>query len=118
MLPERAFWPLPPRPAVLPRPEPWPRPTRFLRCQLPGGRRSVCREVVMIFVSLSYRLLLGLRFFRAGSLAENFLPRLGPFANRRVLGDVFARDEVLDLEDHPANRRGVLQNLLVAELLQ
>ena len=32
MLPERAFWPLPPRPAVLPRPEPWPRPTRvFLR---------------------------------------------------------------------------------------
>src|ERR1700759_3760095 len=31
--PERAVWPLPPRPAVLPLPEPMPRPTRmrFLR---------------------------------------------------------------------------------------
>src|SRR5207237_5255098 len=29
MLPVRAFWPLPPRPAVLPSPLAWPRPTRF-----------------------------------------------------------------------------------------
>ena len=41
MLPERAFWPLPPRPAVLPRPEPWPRPTRFLRARAVAGLRSL-----------------------------------------------------------------------------
>src|SRR3954451_10901858 len=38
--PERDFAPLCPRPAVLPLPEPWPRPTRFLACLAPlGGRR-------------------------------------------------------------------------------
>ncbi len=29
--PERAVWPLPPRPLVLPLPEPMPRPTRLAR---------------------------------------------------------------------------------------
>src|SRR6478672_4871395 len=104
MLPLRAFWPLPPRPAVLPRPEPWPRPTRFLRCQLPLGRRSVCRDVVMIFVSFS-ELLRGLRVLRTGRLPENVLPGLGPLAGGHVLLHRFRGDEVLHLEDHPANRR-------------
>ena len=43
-LPERAVWPLPPRPAVLPRPldSPWPR--RLRRCFAPGrGFRSCSR---------------------------------------------------------------------------
>jgi len=39
--PWRAVWPLPPRPAVLPIPEPGPRPLRMrARCE-PGGLRSV-----------------------------------------------------------------------------
>src|SRR5512139_506708 len=33
--PARDFWPLWPRPAVLPRPEPMPRPTRRLACLAP-----------------------------------------------------------------------------------
>src|SRR5262245_55945771 len=38
--PERDFAPLCPRPAVLPLPDPWPRPMRFLACFAPlGGRR-------------------------------------------------------------------------------
>src|SRR5437016_5522972 len=36
LLPERAVWPLPPRPLVLPWPPPSPQPTRFLRCTAPG----------------------------------------------------------------------------------
>src|SRR5687768_12869848 len=34
--PERAVWPLPPRPLVLPWPPPSPQPTRFFRCTAPG----------------------------------------------------------------------------------
>src|SRR5262245_55233070 len=38
--PERDFAPLWPRPAVLPWPDPWPRPIRFFACFAPlGGRR-------------------------------------------------------------------------------
>src|SRR6185369_7175578 len=35
--PERARWPLWPRPAVLPQPEPMPRPTRWRSCLAPGA---------------------------------------------------------------------------------
>src|SRR3954466_9970260 len=35
--PERAFWPLWPRPAVLPQPEPPPRPTRWRTLFAPGA---------------------------------------------------------------------------------
>src|SRR5919206_4408841 len=35
--PERAFWPLCPRPAVLPQPEPTPRPTRWRSLFEPGA---------------------------------------------------------------------------------
>src|SRR4051794_19456900 len=34
--PDRAVWPLPPRPAVLPEPEPMPRPTRCRFLDEPG----------------------------------------------------------------------------------
>src|SRR5947207_7066869 len=41
--PWRAVWPFPPRPAVLPIPEPGPRPLRMrARCEPRGARRS-CR---------------------------------------------------------------------------
>src|SRR5581483_5782471 len=38
--PERAVWPLPPLPLVLPWPPPSPQPTRFLRCTAPFTFRS------------------------------------------------------------------------------
>src|SRR6056297_1999189 len=38
--PERDFWPLMPRPAVLPMPEPGPRPTRLAFFVAPGLSRS------------------------------------------------------------------------------
>src|SRR4029453_11232070 len=42
--PERARWPLWPRPAVLPQPEPMPRPTRWRSCLAPGaGFRELSR---------------------------------------------------------------------------
>src|SRR6202030_4689190 len=37
--PERAVWPLPPRPACLPLPEPMPRPTRMRAFDDPGLSR-------------------------------------------------------------------------------
>src|SRR5690606_38781972 len=40
--PERAFWPLVPRPAVLPWPEPWPRPTRLRFFVAPSSGRRSC----------------------------------------------------------------------------
>src|SRR5690606_21792771 len=44
--PLRAFWPLTPRPDVLPSPEPRPRPTRFLGRRAPGLPRSEERPPV------------------------------------------------------------------------
>ena len=41
-LPDRDFWPFWPRPAVLPLPEPWPRPTRLRSRWLPSAGFSVC----------------------------------------------------------------------------
>src|SRR5271154_1219413 len=44
-LPERAVWPLPPRPLVLPWPldSPWPR--RLRRCLAPGRGLRSCRRI-------------------------------------------------------------------------
>src|SRR5437773_8189805 len=50
--PERAFWPLTPRPAVLPEPEPMPRPRRFLECVAPSLSR---RSLSFIFFLLRFR---------------------------------------------------------------
>src|SRR5258706_5664121 len=44
-LPERAVWPLPPRPEVFPWPldSPWPR--RFRRCLAPGRGLRSCKRI-------------------------------------------------------------------------
>ena len=42
--PERDWAPLWPRPAVLPRPEPWPRPTRFFACLAPLGGLQIAES--------------------------------------------------------------------------
>src|SRR5205823_144494 len=46
--PERDFAPLCPRPAVLPLPEPWPRPTRFFACFAPFGGRRFERSMILV----------------------------------------------------------------------
>src|SRR6185295_14132223 len=48
--PERDFAPLWPRPAVLPLPEPWPRPTRFLACFAPLGGCRFERFISLVSV--------------------------------------------------------------------
>src|SRR3989442_14108 len=44
--PERDFAPLCPRPAVLPLPEPWPRPIRFFGCFIPFGGRRLLSDIL------------------------------------------------------------------------
>src|SRR5207248_11497147 len=130
MLPVRAFWPLPPRPAVLPSPLAWPRPTRFFSFTPPpaGGvnlvssfishllnyepRRREGAKKPKFFCFASSRLrgkqLVFCRL-RCGCLArraaaeglECFLG-LGPF------------HQIRDLVDHPADGLGVLQHALAA----
>src|SRR6185295_14198692 len=109
MLPVRAFWPLPPRPAVLPRPEPWPRPTRFFRCQLALGLLRFEREVISLLLR---------RAGRPGRLAGLHEPRLPPRRLGRVVLHHLLADEVAHLGDHPPDGRGVLEEPLLAELLQ
>src|SRR5579883_212263 len=48
--PERAVWPLPPRPACLPLPEPMPRPTRIRALDEPG-----LSEMPLSFMFVPYR---------------------------------------------------------------
>src|SRR5229473_106607 len=75
--PERAVWPLPPRPAVLPLPEPMPRPTRM----------RFLREPALSAISLSFI-------------------ALSPCFALFLVDDA---DEMLNLCDHAANGRRVLQ---------
>src|SRR5690242_18781898 len=44
--PDRAVWPLPPRPPVLPTPEPMPRPTRTRFLLAPGLSRSSFKRAI------------------------------------------------------------------------
>src|ERR1700722_14943185 len=84
--PERAVWPLPPRPAVLPLPEPMPRPTRmrlFARAGIVGDIAELHRPVSLFPV---------------------------------ILAD--DADEMLNLCNHAANRRRVLQLGNPADLVE
>src|SRR6201986_2396144 len=84
--PERAVWPLPPRPAVLPLPEPMPRPTRM----------RFLREPALSAISLSFI-------------------ALSPYLSLFLVDDA---DEMLNLCDHAANCRGVLQLGGAADLVE
>src|ERR1700682_222714 len=89
--PERAVWPLPPRPPVLPTPEPIPRPMRT---------RNL-REPCLSLISLSC---IGLD--PSGLLG-------------RLLGAiVHDAHEVANLVDHSAHGRRVLQRARTAYLVQ
>src|SRR5260221_8531576 len=53
--PERAVWPLPPRPLVLPCPELSPIPNRLVRCLAPGRGFKLCSRIVMLAYLLGGR---------------------------------------------------------------
>src|SRR5512145_1785350 len=91
--PRRAFWPLTPRPAVLPLPEPTPRPTRIRFLRAPS-----LSEIWFSFILLS-------RPIRPEGTAGKYL----------VSHDF---DKVRDLGDHAANRRRVLKLALARQLVQ
>src|SRR3954452_19668640 len=82
--PERAVWPLPPRPEVLPLPEPMPRPTRIRFLREPGLSASSVSLMVLV-----------LKLLRVDDA-----------------------NEMLDLLDHAANLRGVLQFADATDLVQ
>src|SRR5258708_35303127 len=50
--PERAVWPLPPRPAVLPWPEPMPRPTRIRFLREPALSAISLSFIALLLISL------------------------------------------------------------------
>src|SRR5258705_8419597 len=92
--PERAVWPLPPRPAVLPLPEPMPRPTRM----------RFLREPALSAISLSF--IVSFLYLRSMILTENRFPTFRDHAPSILLLADDA-DEMLTLADHAANRRRV-----------
>src|SRR6476619_5772487 len=93
--PERAFWPLTPRPAVLPEPEPMPRPRRFLECVAPSLSLS----------SLSFMMFL----LRSGSRlvddADEVLHGRDHAAHRGVVLERAAATHLVEAE---ADQRGAL----------
>src|SRR6202035_4571872 len=100
--PERAVWPLPPRPAVLPLPEPMPRPTRM----------RFLREPALSAISLSFIV----RFLYPGRLISTEIFRFRDHAPILCLVD--DADEMLNLGDHAANCRRVLQLGHPADLVE
>src|SRR5260370_17794530 len=107
---ERAVWPLPPRPGVLPLPEPMPRPTRM----------RFLREPVLSAISLSFIVRFLLSFRRPEVRGQSpslegprFVILRGPLSRPPQddvnLFPVDDADEMLNLRDHAANFRGVLQ---------
>src|SRR5438034_1792509 len=116
--PVRAVCPLPPRPAVLPIPEPGPRPLRMrARCEPTGGRRpcSVTRSTVIGF-AFARGLACDFAFVRpprpprpprrprSGVFGFRLIGaiRLHPFRRRRH------HDKVAHLLEHAAERRVIL----------
>src|SRR6266498_2471991 len=109
MLPLRAFWPLPPRPAVLPSPEAWPRPTRVFGRLAPLGAFKFDRDMKGLLLSRGSRV----SRLRGARLR---LARLPPDGRGSV--HPLPRDEVGDLRDHPHRLRRVGQDLRRVVLLQ
>src|SRR5512137_2754663 len=102
MLPVRAFWPLPPRPAVLPRPEAWPRPTRLRTLVAPRGAFSWFSDDM----SVPFYPMGAGRARRGRSLGL-----AGLAAHRRGGVHTLPGHEVPDLADHPHGGRGVGEDL-------
>src|ERR1700676_1932879 len=126
--PERAVWPLPPRPAVLPLPEPMPRPTRIRFLREPA-LSAISLSFIVRFL-LSFRrpcvtalpLSLEVRGQSPSLEGPRFIILRGPLSRppqdevNSFLAD--NADEVLNLGDHAANFRGVLQLGGAADLVE
>src|SRR5437870_2660481 len=96
--PERAVWPLPPRPPVLPIPEPMPRPMRARFLRAPGRSAS------------------SWSFIAQSSFASRHVG-LVPGTTALVL--IFHHlHDVMDLADHAAGRRRVGQFRHAADLVE
>src|SRR5690242_14542197 len=85
--PERAVWPLPPRPEVLPLPEPMPRPTRM----------RFLREPALSAISLSFIALL----LVVCASSRKPVPGFRHHAPLLLLAD--DADEMVNLFDHAAH---------------
>src|SRR5499426_3612154 len=96
--PVRAFCPLTPRPAVLPLPEPMPRPTRRRALREPG--RSASSESFIVF--------------------RPRLPLQGCMSRASAANVLFLHhaDEVMNLSDHPSGHRRVRELLDAADLVE
>src|SRR5262245_61475317 len=89
-LPERAVWPLPPRPLVLPCPLDSPCPSRLRRCLAPGrGLRSCKRIKIYPAVLDRARRRRGLGGGQLGRFGSRYLFDFNPAA----LVNVFAQAE-------------------------
>src|SRR5262245_32592926 len=102
--PDRAVWPLPPRPPVLPVPEPMPRPIRLRFLRAPGRSASSCSFILQP------------SFFPSSSPASS-PPRSGktwmggtsPDHDDGLLLCSHHAQQVPDLGDHAAGLRGIRQ---------
>src|SRR5207247_1167041 len=118
--PVRAVCPLPPRPAVLPIPEPGPRPLRMrARCEPAGARRpcSTRRSTVTgLALAFAFRRIGAFALGRARPVVFGFrfvgaMPLLA-FLHRRHL------NEVAHLIEHPAERGVILLHHGVLMMLE
>src|SRR5579883_2986766 len=101
-LPVRAYWPLWPRPAVLPRPEPMPRPTRTRARRAPLAGFSVFRRMFVCPMNVM-------------TAIRQWNPERLLFSPRPSALDPH---QIADLLDQPAHLRAVLQFAHVVELVQ
>src|SRR5262245_28365085 len=108
--PERAFCPLTPRPAVLPLPEPMPRPTRRRALRAPGRSASSESFIVQVLVC---RYVIGTGGITKSVFALRLDVRGG--SGSFVLDHA---DEVMHLGDHAAGHRRIGQFLHPADLVQ
>src|SRR5215213_7233519 len=101
--PERAVWPLPPRPPVLPTPEPIPRPmrTRFLR---DPGRSAIW----LSFMSQSLLI---------ADHADEMLHFHEHAARRRIVGQFLDAADLVQPEPDQGLALGVMAPLRAADLL-
>src|SRR5262245_35792842 len=97
--PERAVCPLPPRPPVLPEPEPMPRPMRWRLLRAPGRSESSCSFIV-------------------ASSPFGVMPGLVPAMTKRPLLLVHQPHEVLHLRDHAARLRRIRHLGYAADMVE
>src|SRR5438128_10622189 len=100
--PERAVWPLPPRPPVLPLPEPMPRPTRIRSLRDPG-RSAISLSFIASSIPLDH--------------ADEVLDLDDHAAGRRIVGQFLHAADLVQPEPDQGLALGVMAPLRAAGLL-